>query len=75
MVKWKGSKKAIEQAVYVFLKLNHIKTNVRVTVSNNTPAEGTYSVEIGMETAYRDTTILTEMLKYLMQIIILKIQK
>ena len=66
MVKWKGSKKAIEQAVYVFLKLNHIKTNVRVTVSNNTPSEGTYSVEIGMETAYRDTTILTEMLKYLM---------
>ena len=66
MVKWKGSKKAIEQAVYVFLKLNHIKTNVRVTVSNNTLAEGTYSVEIGMETAYRDTTILTEMLRYLM---------
>lgn len=77
MIKNKGSTKGIKQAIYTFLKTQGVNGVVTVQVINrenvnkmvdnksvNTIAN-TYVVELGMQTRVLDTTILTEILKYI----------
>lgn len=63
IVKNKGSIKGIRQAVLVFLKLKHIKSDVTIDVFNK---HGThpYTVQISLNMPYTDTILLDEILKY-----------
>ena len=65
IVKNKGSLKGIEQAVSVFLKLNHIKSNVKIEVFNNIGVHP-YVIQIYLNMPYTDTFILDEILKYIL---------
>lgn len=73
MVKNKGSSLGIKQAIYTFLKTQGVDGTVTVEVRNKEKVEtelgskisNTYIVEIGMQTRVLDTTILTEILKYI----------
>lgn len=65
IIKNKGSLKGIEQAVSVFLKLNHIKSNVKIEVFNNTSVHP-YVIQIYLNMPYTDTFILDEILKYIL---------
>lgn len=76
IIKNKGSTKGIKQAIYVFLKTQGVNGNVSVDIINNkevvnnlTPntnkLEHTYVVELGIQTKLLDTTILNEILKYI----------
>ena len=65
IVKNKGSLKGIEQAVSVFLKLNHIKSNVKIDIFNNTEAHP-YVIQIYLNMPYTDTYLLDEILKYIL---------
>ena len=67
-VRNKGSIKGVEQAVQIFLKIAKIKTNVHIEVINE-PKNGTqdsYTVIIGTEQYLGDTTILDEILRYIL---------
>jgi hypothetical protein len=65
IIKNKGSLKGIEQAVSVFLKLNHIKSDVKVEVINNSSVHP-YIIKIYLNMSYTDTYILDEILKYIL---------
>ena len=65
LVKNKGSRKAIVSAVNMFLKLNHMKTGAYIDINNDT-ADYHYTVKIGIESSIKDTTILTEVFKYIL---------
>lgn len=64
-VRNKGSIKGVEQAVYLFLKVKNINTNVHVEVINE-DADNPYTVLIGTEASLGDTSILDEILKYIL---------
>lgn len=64
MVKNKGSRKGIEQAIYTFLKIHSIDTDVLVNITNEDDVDP-YSIKIGINSSFKDTTILQEMLKYI----------
>lgn len=69
-VRNKGSIKGVEQAVQLFLKIAKIKTNVHIEVinepSNDNSLQDPYTVIIGTEERLGDTTILDEILKYIL---------
>ena len=66
-VKNKGSIIGIEQAVQIFLKVINIKTSVHIEIINipQNSTESAYTVVIGTEKYLGDTTILDEILKYI----------
>lgn len=64
MIRNKGSKKGIEQAIYTFLKIHSIDTDVLVSITNADDIDP-YSIKIGINSSFKDTTILQEMLKYI----------
>ena len=64
ILKNKGSLKGIEQAVRVFLKLNHIKSDIRIDVINKSISHP-YVIQIGLDMGFKDTLILDEILKYI----------
>lgn len=63
-VRNKGSIKGVEQAVQIFLKVARIQTNVHIEVNNNTTNDA-YTIMIGTEERLGDTSILDEILKYI----------
>ena len=65
MVKNKGSKKSLYQAIYVFLKLNHITTPPIIEIRNKDALQP-YSITIYIQSSKLDTTPLDEMLRYLL---------
>ena len=65
VVKNKGSLKGIEQAVSIFLKINGIRSKVRIRKINKSLSKP-YTIEISLNMSYRDTTILSEILKYIL---------
>ena len=65
IIKNKGSLKGIKQAVWTFLKLNHIKTSFSIIVYGKDSATP-YTIQIGIEAGFRDTTILDEILRYIL---------
>ena len=71
LVKQKGSIKAVQEAVNMFLKMNHIKSSIRVWyVSDATVVYGTevddHTIIIGMGTAFQNYTPLMEVLRYIL---------
>ena len=65
IVKHKGSLKSIKQAVCTFLKLNGIKSNVYINITNNS-LSNPYTVEIGIDDSIKNTYILNEIFKYIL---------
>ena len=65
MIKNKGSLLAIKQAVRVYLKTQHIDTEVLISIKNKN-ADKSYVVQIGIKSSFRDTTVLDEMLRYIL---------
>ena len=68
IIKNKGSLKAIKQTLNVFLKLNHIKTGVYVSIINKASitTEDPYSIRIGIESDLKDVTVLNDIFKYIL---------
>lgn len=66
MVKNKGSRKGILQAITIFLKTNNLGRNSRIIVLNkdDDTRKPLYIVNIKIESEYLDTTLLTELLRY-----------
>lgn len=66
MVKNKGSRKGILQAITIFLKTNNLGRNSRIIVLNkdDNTRKPLYIVNIKIESEYLDTTLLTELLRY-----------
>lgn len=65
IMKNKGSLKAIKQAMYVYLKVMHLNTDINVTVINKDP-DNPYTIRVGIQSSWRDTTILDEIFRYIM---------
>ena len=67
-VRNKGSIKGVEFAIQIFLKIKRIKTNVNIRVINEPENESDepYTVLIGTEEALGDTTILDDILWYIL---------
>lgn len=75
IVKNKGSRKGIEQAIQVFLKTQGVTGNISVNTINKqkivdpksglNKLENVYVIELGIQTKLLDTTILDEILKYI----------
>jgi len=75
VVKDKGSRKGIQAAIEVFLKIANASNKSRITILDNYQYEqyvnedirgNTYIVEIAIEGRQVDTTLLTELLKYVL---------
>lgn len=75
LVKNKGSRKGIEQAIQVFLKTQGVTGNISVHTINKQKVldsntglnklENVYIIELGIQTKLLDTMILDEILKYI----------
>lgn len=75
LVRKKGTKEAIQQAVYMFLKINKLETSIKVDIINDKPTTAQklkygshitdHCILIGIESSVRDTTPLYEVLKYI----------
>jgi hypothetical protein len=75
LVKNKGSRKGIEQAIQVFLKTQGVTGNISVHTINKekklnsitglNKLDNVYIIELGIQTKILDTTILDEILKYI----------
>lgn len=66
MVRNKGSILAIKQAVRVYMKLKHIKTDAIITITSKNDKVEPCAVKIGLHTSFTDITALQEMLTYLL---------
>lgn len=64
-VRNKGSITGVERAVQIFLKIAKIDTNVHIEVINESETQEPYTIIIGTEERLGDTTILDEILKYI----------
>lgn len=64
IVRNKGSRIGIEQAIQVFLKIYGLSANVKVEIVNGEEITGDYVINIGVQDKLPDTTILDEILKY-----------
>ena len=64
-VRNKGSVTGVEMAVQLFLKIMKIKSNVHIEVVNESDTQDPYTIMIGTEEHLGDTTILDEILKYI----------
>lgn len=65
MVKNKGSKRSLYQAVYIFLKLNHITYRPLIVIKNKDEI-APYTITIYIKSTRIDTTPLDEMIRYLL---------
>lgn len=71
-VRHKGSLQGVEEAVQLFLKVKNIKTSVDIEINNENVKfaelnrDNRYTVVIGTEENLGDTTILDEILKYIL---------
>ena len=65
-VRNKGSIVGVERAVQIFLKIAKINTNVHIEVINESKTQEPYTIIIGTEERLGDTTILDEILKYIL---------
>jgi hypothetical protein len=65
---YKGSRRAIEEAVNVFLKANKINSGVFVEIINKTNREGVepYTIRVGVEKSVRDLSVLEEIFRYIL---------
>lgn len=64
----KGSMLGIRQAIYMYLKTQHLRTDALITVTN-TPERSSqrpYTVSIGIQSDVKSITVLEEVLKYVL---------
>lgn len=68
IVRYKGSRRAIEESVSVFLKVNHINSGAYVEIvnKNQEDPEESYVVRIGLESRFRDVRVLDELFRYIL---------
>lgn len=68
IIAYKGSRRSIEEAVNVFLKINKINSGVYIEIINKSNREGieSYTIRIGIEAVFKDTRILDEMFRYIL---------
>lgn len=68
IIAYKGSRRSIEEAVNVFLKINKINSGAYIEIINKTDREGVepYTIRIGIEAVVRDTRILDEIFRYIL---------
>ena len=65
LVRNKGSKQAIRQTLYMYMRMNHVESDIFVEVLNKHSAMP-YTVLVGLEIGFKDTTILDEVFKYIL---------
>lgn len=74
LIKYKGSRAGIKEAIYIYLKTQNINQRVDITVVNNSKAlnshnisiiDDLYFVNLGLNVQLKDIHILTELLKYI----------
>lgn len=65
IVKNKGSLKGIKQAVYVFLKANHLISSAMISIMQK-DGVNPYSIVIGINSPIMNTTLLDEIFKYIL---------
>ena len=63
LIRWKGSKKAIESATYLFLRAMKLHTESFVKIDNEN-----YIIEVNIMSSVIDTSILDEIFKYILPI-------
>lgn len=68
IIKYKGSRRSIEEAINVFLKINNVNSDVYIEIINKTdrPDVEPYTIRIGVEYSIKDTTILDEIFRYIL---------
>lgn len=66
IIKYKGSKRGILQAIYVFCKLKHIQTVPNIEVINKQDGKPIYQINIVLYSTPQDTTILSEIFRYIL---------
>ena len=67
ILKYKGSRKAIKQAIDLFLKLNNINTKIYINISNLNDLTGNpNTINIGIQYKKLDTSILDELFRYIL---------
>ncbi len=66
LIRNKGSYKAIKQAIYVYLKISNVKSDIYVYQEVDINNNQTYTVRIGIEEKVKDVQILDEILKYIL---------
>lgn len=75
LIKYKGSSTGIKQAIYVYLKTQHLDTTTDIQITNSVQSynsnsenviDDVYLVKIGLDVNLMDITILTELLKYIL---------
>lgn len=68
LIKNKGSKKSIIQALNIFLKLNNIKTGCYLNIVNESTDKNLwedYTINIGIESSPTNLTVLSELLRFI----------
>ena len=65
IIKNKGSLKGIKQAVYVFLKANHLTNSAMISITQKSE-DNPYSIVIGINSPIMNTTLLDEIFKYIL---------
>jgi len=75
LVKRKGTRVAIEETVYMYLKIIGLETEIKVDIINDTPTKEQlrlygsritdHSVVIGIESLQQDVTLLKDVLRYI----------
>ena len=63
LIKWKGSKRAIKSAVYLFLRAMKIHTESSVVVNNTD-----YTITVKIKSSVIDTSILDELFRYILPV-------
>ena len=66
IIKYKGSKRGILQAVYVFCKLKHIQTIPNIEIINKQNDKPIYQINIILYATPQDTTLLGEIFRYIL---------
>lgn len=66
IIKYKGSKRGILQAVYVFCKLKHIQTIPNIEIINKQNDKPIYQINIILYATPQDTTLLSEIFRYIL---------
>lgn len=66
LVKHKGSKTSIIEAIRIFFRVSGTDSDAYVDIQNKVDGEAIYTVNIGIHASVRDTSLLEELLKYIL---------
>lgn len=66
LVKHKGSRTAIIEAIRIFFRVSGTDSDAYVDIQNKVDGENIYTANIGIHASVRDTSLLEELLKYIL---------